>query len=197
MDFSEKEIRDVLRKQIPIIQDCVLNAVRHYQEKLGGEAGIISKTTIANYIRDFMIEFARQQFSGNKNIIIKKRRGIVVFAFKIKSYPTILLKFKKFNKYNIVSIPNTLSAMAYATQGDLFPDYQQTVNLFAGYKWNDTATQIDCLISYPNGDKSRAWVAYVSNNADVAPVIEIPEEERPAKPRVKIINIKKENEKNG
>lgn len=193
MDNSETEVIKNLKDYHTGIMDSIRKAVRHYQERLADESGIISQTTVANYIHDFMVEYAKTYFRGNPNVEVREKRKMVTFIFKNKS--VIILKFKKFNKHRRVSHPNTIQALSFIRQGELFPDFKETTNLIAGYLWDATMTEVDCLYALPNGKSTLAWIAYIPESTAVTPVIEVVEETTKAKPKLKTIPIKKVNEK--
>jgi hypothetical protein len=94
-----------------------------------------------------------------------------------------------------------MQALAFSNQqqGELFPEYRPTVHLHTGYKWDETYTQVNCLIGYPNSLTGHSWVALIPESGDVSSVIETtPEniiEKENKKLEIKIKRIKVKNEK--
>lgn len=177
------------------IQKCIQDAVQHFQEKLSDEAAIISQSTKASYIRDFIVENAQKYFYNDSNVTIGRKRGMIVFIFN--TIPYIILKFKKFNKYNRVAYSRTSQALAFTCQEELFPAYENPVHLHAGYKWNETGTRIECLIGYPNGEGKHAWIAELTDRVSTPIIHTIEPNVEAPKVRVKIKPIEKTNEQNG
>jgi hypothetical protein len=167
------------------INECIIDAVQHYQEKLSSESHIISKATSANYIRDHIVENAKKRFSSDPFVDIITKKMMVVFLFHTN--PIIVLKFKKFNKYYRVSYSRSFQSMKYSNQYELFPDYGKTVHLHVGYKWNETETQVECLFGYPNSITGHAWTEIIPESEKIPFVEEktIFEEEK-TKPTVKL-----------
>ncbi|MBL1121401.1 MAG: hypothetical protein D8M26_00760 [Ignavibacteriae bacterium] len=177
------------------IRNCIVEAVTHYQEKLADESAIISHTTKASYIRDFILENAMRAFANDPNVSIIKKRRMVVFLFRTN--PSIVLKFKKFDKYNRVSYSRTFQAFNFTKQIEMFEDYGKTINLHAGYKWNETATQIECLIGFPDSERGHAWTVNITDSGIIQQVdtiaAEVTESVKP-KVRLKVKQIKAVNE---
>lgn len=125
------------------IQSSIINAVQHYQRRLSDESPFLSPLTKSSYIRDFILKNISESFQNEALVEIKKKRGMILLT--IKTNPIILLKFKKFNKYYRVASARTIQALAYSNQeqGELFPEYSQTVHLHAGYRWDESYTQVD------------------------------------------------------
>lgn len=195
MDGSKNTIIENLQSYNVKIQNCIGNAVTHFQEKLADESAIISQSTKANYIRDFIVENAKKVFYDDPNVTIHRKRGMIVFLFH--TTPHIFLKFKKFNKYNRVSYSRTMQSFAFSTQEELFTEYNNSVNLHAGYKWNDTGTQIECLIGYPNGEGKHAWIIYLADNISQPLIQNIPTVQTKPQIKLKIKPIENANEKIG
>ena len=199
MKFSEERLIAELGDDLPRIKRCILLGVQHYQEKLADESAIISGNTRSNYIRDFIVFYAKREFGNDSSVKIVERKRMLTFIF-IKSEARIILKFKKFDKYNRTSYSHTLQAIAFSTQGDLFPEYSRDrVNVHAGYKWNETATEIECMIGLPNAIRGHAWCMLIPNMGEIVTTMKKQEKTRVAKPqvRLKVTSIKSENEKAG
>lgn len=175
----------------------MVDAVIKFQAKLGDDAAILSKTTKANYIRDLIIDNAKKIFYDDPLVEIKEKGRLVIFVFKTQPQ-YIYLKFKKFNKYNRVAYSRTIQAYKYFNQFELFDERERTINLHAGYKLDDTGTQIECLIGYPNGDGGHLWTIMIPDKTDVVKISEIEKETTEIlKPELKLrVNqIRKANER--
>jgi hypothetical protein len=143
------------------IRGCITKAVQHYQVKLSEESAIIDQRCISSYIRCHIIANLEEEFKNEPGVYIEKKqrmRGMVVLV--ILKEPIILLRFKKFNHKNEIACAKTQQSLKFSYQQlTLFPEYCETLNLNAGYKWlNDLHTQIDCLIGLPNGLRKHSWV---------------------------------------
>lgn len=180
------------------IQSAIVNAVRHYQEKLSDESLFLSALTKSSYIRDFILKNISELFENEASVEIKRRRGMILLI--IKTNPIIMLKFKKFNKYYRIASARTMQALAYSnqTQGELFPEYSETIHLHAGYKWDDSYTQVDCLIGFPTSLTGHSWVTLIPASGDINKVVETTKEEIVRKTNVKLKRKEADiNEKTG
>ena len=111
---------DVLKgiePEIEIVNRCIVDAVRHYQEKLGDESAKHSALTKASYIRDQILENITKEFFGNPKVGIMRKRGMITLVFYTE--PIIILKFKKFDKYNRVCSTRTTQSFMYSNQFNL------------------------------------------------------------------------------
>lgn len=177
------------------IRTCITRGVEHYQDKLADESAFISPLTKASYIRDFILDNVKKEFFGDPLIDIKNKRGMITLVFKTEPY--IVLKFKKFDKYNRVSPTRTMQSFSFANQINLFPEYGTTVNLNAGYKWNETGTEIDCLIGLPNNERRHAWTVIIPDRGEAKELLNDQTLIEPIKPiiKLKVKQIRKSNEK--
>ncbi len=168
------------------IQSSIVNAVKHYQEKLSDESLFLSSLAKSIYIRDFILKNITESFKNEASVEIKRKRGMILLT--IKTTPAIMIKFKKFNKYNRIASARTMQALAFSnqSQGELFPDYSETIHLHAGYKWDESYTQIDCLIGMPDSLTGHSWITLIPASGDVKKIVETTNEEIVSKPNVKL-----------
>jgi hypothetical protein len=165
--LAPNQIFTLLDPYIQKIRDCMTKAVQHYQEKLSNESKDLDQRTISNYIRCQIVKNLNEEFMNDSEIKIREKRGMIVLT--ISTTPVILLRFKKFNSKNQIACSKTQQAMAYAGQElSLFPEYMETINLNAGYKWlDDIHNKIDCLIGFPSGLRNHSWVEIIPENSNI------------------------------
>jgi len=192
---NQEKILEDLKSYSDKIQSCIVKAVQHFQEKLADESAIITQSTKANYIRDFIVENAKKLFWNDPNVSIHRKRGMIVFRFNTS--PHLFLKFKKFNKYNRVAYSRTAQALAFTSQDELFPEYSNAINLHAGYKWDEMNTKIECLIGLPDGNGRHQWIAYLGNTPNQTVIENIDTALPEPKVKVKIKQIETAYEKIG
>jgi hypothetical protein len=183
----QEEIMDKINDRYKFkIQSSIVNAVKHYQEKLSDESLFLSPLTKSSYIRDFILKNIIEAFKNEASVEIIRKKGMILLL--IKTNPVIMLKFKKFNKYYRIAAARTIQAMAYSnqTQGELFPDYSSTIHLHAGYKWDESYTQVDCLIGLPNSLTGHSWVTLIPASGELNKVVETTKDEVVKKKNVKL-----------
>ena len=192
---------DVLKgiePEIEKVHSCIVNAVRHYQERIGDESGTHSPLTKASYIRHQIIENIKKDFFGNPKVEIKRKRGMT--SLVIHTEPIIVLKFKKFDKNNRVCPTRTMQSYMYSNQLHLFPEYSRTVNLHAGYKWDDTGTMVECIIGMPNSEREHAWIVVLKDRSIAPEATEaktVFSEEIKPNIKLKVKEIRNKNEQAG
>lgn len=196
MTAETPELLDKIESYHQKIRNCISKAVEHYQERLAEESAFISPLTKASYIRDFIIENVKKVFFDDASVLIINKHGMITLVFKTE--PIIVLKFKKFDKYNRVSSTRTVQSYDYSNQLVLFPELGTTTNLIAGYKWNETGTEIECLIALPKDEKRHAWTVNIPNSCEPKEILNFDQEKsEPIKPTItlKVKQIRKYNDK--
>ena len=195
MKTISPEVLKGIEPELEIVNRCILDAVRHYQERLGDESAKHCALTKASYIRDQILENITKEFFGNPIVAIMKKRGMITLAFYTE--PIIILKFKKFDKYNRVCSTRTTQSYMYSNQYNLFEELTRTINLHAGYKWNETETAIECIIGLPNSERDHAWTVVLQNKSlanELTGTKTLHTEEIKPKVKLKVKEIRKKNE---
>lgn len=168
---SENDLQRELKRYTERIQRSLLAAWEQFKDEQFGFY-YYSPGTRARIMRDLIVEHARMAFSGDKKVRIIDRRGMIVFLLS-GSAANIALRFKKFDKYLRCSNARTLQATRFASQYQLFADVlPSVVHLNAGYRTNETWTEIECFIACPDGLRSNAWTINLPNTIKTEPIVE-------------------------
>ena len=193
MDALQVRIQAALEPYVDSIRDCIKSAWDEYRDHFKTFNGILSSRTRASAIRDFIIERVQQAYASDPMVHVENIRGMLLLV--VGTNPEISLRFKKLNRKLLTSNSRTVQALNYSKQLSIPGLLPETVYLNAGYQLNDTDTDIECYVTYPNGERQIAWYIHLPSKVGTQPIISIPiEEEKHVVKRVrpKTISIQKQ-----
>lgn len=191
MDKLQAKVQTALAPYLDSIRDCIRSAWDEYQDHFRTFNGILSSRTRASAIRDFIMERVQQAFSSDSMVHVENIRGMLLLV--IGTNPEISLRFKKLNRKLLTSNSRTVQALNYSKQLSIPGLLPETVYLNAGYQLNDTDTDIECFVTYPNGERQIAWYVHLPSKSGSEPIVSVPsvaEEPIAKRVRPKVIAIR-------
>lgn len=143
---------EILGPYLPVLHQVVRRAVAKWMALPVVNRMAKRSTTRANWIYDEMVEAAFEELQGIEAIALKVTRGYL----RITIAGQFSVKLKKLNDRLRPSNVRTKASQAFVNQVMLEIEDAPAplTNIFLGYKWDATETEIEVYIVCPIGDNN-------------------------------------------
>ena len=134
------------------IQECIVSAWNDYHKFFASVKHLLSPTSRASIVFDFIVNNIKQRFDGRRNVRVSKSRRIFLLNIEEK----ILLRFKKLRN-NKASCVRTQQTLDFFRQVEL-PDIPSPKRYIVGYQLNKIQTEIKAIsVVCPQSIDNHFW----------------------------------------
>ena len=165
------------------IHACINKGFKKAQGAIKPSRHVLSPTSRANIIRDFIVNEAQTIFPAEN--VIRGRGNIILIKFD-----GFLIRFKKLDKRRLAGNIQTLQAINFSSQSDL-PGCQSSIHLNAGYVLDETKSSIkNIFITCPSSQDANRWSLDLNNFIDnkykipIPPIVQFAKEQEEIQPKV-------------